>query len=990
MIWRLLQLVVGPAVLLGACAHSSLAHAADAPPQAIAKLDVKDVEFFERKIRPALHKHCYSCHSAEAKKVKGGLFLDSRADWMRGGDSGAAIKPDDPDNSLFIKAIRYDDAHLQMPPKGKLPDAVINDFVDWVRRGAPDPRAGQGAGQSAGAGIDVEKGRQFWAFQPVRRVTPPNVKDESWPRNDVDRFVLARLESANVKPVGDADRRTLIRRLYFDLIGLPPTPAQVEAFVNDKSPDAVERVVDALLASPRFGERWGRHWLDVARHADSNGGDINVTYHQAWRYRDYVINAFNNDKPFDRFIVEQIAGDLMASNSDAERAERLIATGFLVIGPKMLSERDKEKLRMDVVDEQVDTIGRAFLGMTLGCARCHDHKFDPIPTTDYYAMAGVFRSTQTIAGNKLGNVFVSGWLERELPANDEQKEAIAAHKKATDDLNAKLKSAKAEQKKLADQQAKRGAPKLAGIVVDDTAARKNGTWKDSTYVSSYVGKGYVHDNKEGKGEFSVVYTPDLPAAGNYEVRISYTPGNGRARSVPITVRYTGGEKTIRVNQETKPPIDNLFVSLGRYQFEKGRAGSVTISTKGTDGYYVIADAVQFIPLDDDGKPKVQPAESKPKHDDGLQQRLTAATRRVTQLEKQAADLKKQAPKTIPKVMAVQDRPEVGDWHVHVRGEVRNHGPKVPRGVLSVATTEEPNLQLPPTHSGRLELAQWIVNKDNPLTARVAVNRVWHHLFGAGLVPTVDNFGSLGQRPSHRELLDYLADRFVAEGWSIKKAIRRVVLSRTYQLASDHDSVGFAIDPENRLLYRQNRRRLQGEAIRDAILSISGQLDVTSGGSPVASLGESAIANSAGQQGGIDTDRIKRRSVYLPIIRNDVAPFLSVFDIADPEMVTGRRAVTTTPAQALLMLNSPFVRDNARATAELLLAKEVPDDAGRVGEAYRLILGRPASRLERDRALAFLRQRPQATGDNAAAATDLARWTALCQAIMASTEFRFLD
>src|SRR5579884_1414937 len=361
----------------------------DAPPTA------DQVAFFEKKIRPVLADSCFSCHSKESGKSKGGLLLDTRDAVLKGGANGPALVPGEPNKSLLIKALRYHNENLHMPPKGKLPDAVIADFEQWVRMGAPDPRTG---GAVARHDIDIEKGRRFWAFQPPRKHAAPRVRDTAWPRSDVDRFLLAAMEAKGVKPVADADRATLLRRVTFDLTGLPPTPEEVDAFVNDKAPDAYEKVVDRLLASPRFGERWGRHWLDVARYAESSGKEVNINYPQAWRYRDYVIRSFNDDKPFDRFAREQLAGDLLPAANDRQQAEQLTATGFLAIGPKSHNERLPLHFELDVADEQIDATTQAFLGLTVACARCHDHKFDPIPQKDYYALAGIFRSTETCYG----------------------------------------------------------------------------------------------------------------------------------------------------------------------------------------------------------------------------------------------------------------------------------------------------------------------------------------------------------------------------------------------------------------------------------------------------------------------------------------------------------------------------------------------------------------------------------------------------------------
>jgi len=944
--------------------------------------DRKGFEFFEKKIRPVLVKHCYACHSQTAKDLQGGLLLDTRAGIRKGGETGPAVVPGDLKKSLIVDALRY--GTLQMPPKKQLPKAVVDDFVKWIKLGAPDPRDGKTVSKSQPS-IELAEARKFWAFQPPKAHQPPAVKNRSWARTDIDRFILARLERHGLTPAKDADRRTLIRRVTFDLTGLPPTPKDVAAFLADDSKDAFAKVVDRLLASPQFGEHWGRHWLDVARYADSNGGDINLTFHNAWRYRDYVIDAFNTDKRFDRFIVEQIAGDLLQEKAESgrrkaegstptlkQRAERLVATGFLLVGPKMLSERDKEKLRMDVVDEQLDSIGRAFLGLTLGCARCHDHKFDPIPTRDYYALAGILRSTKGVQGIRMNNVNVSGWIERPLPMPLERERELAAYNAKVAELTKQIAALKRKLGKPAGNGIV-AAKELPGIVVDDVNAKLVGQWKKSTFTKRYVGKGYVHDEKTGKGEKSITFTPDVTKSGIYEVRLSYTGGGGRAKKVPVTIRSADGEKTIILDQTKQPRIGRLFHSLGRFRFAKGTDGSVTISNKGTDGH-VIADAVQFLVAD-----------AASIRTDAGSVRHGAETKRLAALERQLDTLKKNAPKPAPMAMAVEDREQPADWYICVRGEPHKHGRKVPRGFLSVLPNHG-KIDVNAKQSGRLELARWIADERNPLTARVAVNRAWHHLFGAGIVRSVDNFGKLGERPSHPELLDRLAVDFAADGWSVKRLIRRIVLSRTYQMSSLHDARNAAADPQNRLLWQHNRRRLPAEAIRDAILSASGRLSLAAGDSSVIGLGEQAVANNLMDKTGELKGQPFRRSVYLPLIRNDLPDFLTVFDFADPDVVVGVRAVTTVPAQALLMLNSGFVRGQAAQLAERAFRAEPRDDERRLNHIYELTLGRVPTKAESARAFRYL-DRLSSSGDRD---KTVAAWTSFCHALLASTEFRFLE
>ncbi|GIW79103.1 MAG: hypothetical protein KatS3mg105_0910 [Gemmatales bacterium] len=760
------------------------------------------IEFFESKIRPVLVQHCYSCHSKDAKRLRGGLRLDTREGVLRGGDSGKIIVPGKPSESLLIQALRHR-GEPAMPPKGKLPDSVIADFERWIALGAPDPRRETAVSRRLSNAPDDRE--DFWAFRPLTKPAIPTV-DSPWPHNEVDHFILDKLQSKGLAPAEDADRFVLLRRVYFDLIGLPPTPEQLEAFARDKSPDAFAKVVDRLLASPHFGERWGRHWLDLARYADSNGGDINATYTNAWRYRDYVIEAFNEDKPYDEFVIEQLAGDLLPAKTDAERDEQLIATGFLVLGAKMLSERDKEKLRMDVVDEQIDTVGRVFLGLTLGCARCHEHKFDPIPVEDYYALAGIFRSTLTISGSILGNVVISGWSKQRLSM-----------------------------------------------------------------------------------------PPELAAK----------------------------------RQE-------LEKQLAQYTAQKTEAQQLLASLK---------------------KQKKNTADTEAK---------------LKELIGRIDELKRKMP-PIPMAMAVRDVPSPSDCRITIRGNVHRLGKTVPRGFLTLFEDGTIQPTIDPSTSGRLELARWLVR--TPLVPRVMVNRIWHHLFGAGLVRSVDDFGNRGDRPSHPELLDYLAGKFVEEHWSVKKMIRRLVLSRTYQLSTHATPLAKAKDPENIWFGRRNRRHLDAESLRDAMLAISGVLDQKQGGSTIAGIGDKARRRS--------TEAFFRRSIYLPIIRTDVEPMLEIFDFPNPGMVTGRRAVTNVPAQALFLLNSPFVRQRSEETVNQIMAHAGSTEE-RIEAAYLRIVNRRPSAAEQAKALAFFKAISESE--------EIARegWVDFCQALFASTQFRFVE
>jgi hypothetical protein len=908
------------------------------------------IAFFESKIRPVLIKECYSCHSSEAKRLKGGLRLDSRAGVLKGGDSGPALVPGKPDESRLLEALRYDG--IEMPPKSKLPVEVIADFEKWVSLGAPDPRDGKAA--PVKAGIDIEAARRSWAYQQPRRHEAPPVTDADWPRTDIDRFILSSLEARGLRPTRDADRATLARRLHYDLIGLPPTPEEVASFVADGSPDAYEKLVDRLLASPRFGERWGRHWLDVARFGESltlRG----FVLKQAWRYRDYVIDAFNADMPFDQFIREQIAGDLLPSSSLTDRRRQLVATTFLVLGNTNLEEQDKKQLVMDVVDEQLDTIGKAFLAQTIGCARCHDHKFDPIPTRDYYALAGILRNTRT-----LEHANVSKWLEKPLPVSPEEEAVLRDHDQRIAAFEARVKAERdrmvAQGKTLALGREVIGVGDLPGIVVDDSRARKVGDWKQSKAVSPYIGAGYVHDDSSGKGEKTLTFQPDFPEAGKFEVWLAYTSAANRATAVPVTILSADGEKTVMVDMRAAPPIDGRFTSLGQYSFEKNGQGYVMVSNEATEGC-VAVDAVVFIPVDEAAK------------NNGLAH-AQSEQETLRKLEAELKRMKANAPKR-DMVITIAEEAEIGDARVHIRGSVDNLGDLAPRGFLRVATYGEVPT-FPARESGRRELADWIGGRANPLTARVTVNRVWHWLFGAGIVRTTDNFGTAGEAPSHPELLDDLATRFMDEGWSVKSLIRRIVLSRTYRLSTADDPRALAADPENRLLWRMNRRRLDAECIRDTILSVSGQLRFEMGGS--------AFPPSLGSDYGFNKED-NRRSVYIPVFRNALPELFEVFDFADPSMVVGRRDSSIVAPQALFLMNHPFVMDQARLAARRLLAEAGLDDEGRVTRAYQRTLGRPPTDPELRIGLDFVAQGSTRSEE---------AWATLFQALFSSIDFRYIN
>ncbi len=828
----------------------------------------EDVLFFESRIRPVLANACFSCHADSAPKLRGGLKVDSREALLRGGASGPAIVPGDPDASLLVRAVRYDDEDLQMPPKRALGPDVANDFARWVEMGAPWPGASAAMTASkdhAAYGIDLEKGRQWWAFQPPVKAEPPATKNTDWPQSDIDRFLLAAMEEKGVAPVGDAERAAWLRRVTFDLTGLPPTPEELATFEKDRSPGAFDLVIDRLLASPRFGERWGRHWLDVARYAESSGKDSNVLYPHAWRYRDWVIGAFNQDEPFDQFLERQIAGDLLPAMTDDQRAANIIATGYLALGTKGHNTRDVRQFALDVADEQIDAFSQGMLGLTIACARCHDHKFDPIPTRDYYAIAGIFLSTETCFGTKRG------------PGNNRPSDLIPLPEGAYLPNGPEMGTVQRAALERLRERAAKQAEEAAALLPRDNRTR-----------------------------------PGTGAADE---------AGGQARPDPQVLQRA------RIARETTALLDDL---LSRFD-EEGRA----------------------LPAN----------------------RLSMGVR-----ESRARDAR-----------------------VLERGEMDKAGATVPRGVLQVLSdAATPRIT---RGSGRRELADWITSEKNPLTARVWVNRVWLHLFGSGIVPTPDNFGASSMAPRNQALLDWLAVTFMEDGWSTKRLIRRIVRSHAYRLASEDHPAHRRVDPDATLLWRMPERRLDAEAIRDAMLAAAGTLVLEPPvGSPVGVLEGNARNDQV-----LDRALADRpvRSVYLPIVRDRLPEALEVFDAADPAFVTGDRDETSGATQALFLMNDAGVLQAADALAARLLALPGNDDA-RIEQAFLLVLGREPTGAEATAVRQFLREFPKTVakggaqrgdarpgrrdrgGDAPPADPRVAAWSAFVQTLFQTAEFRLLD
>ncbi len=780
----------------------------------------EQVAFFEGRIRPVLAENCYECHSPTAKKLKGGLLLDSSAGVQEGGFTGPAITPGDPDASLLVQALRHTTEDVAMPPKKKLPPHVIADFESWVRDGAPDPRTTDTvAAVRAKETIAWTKAREWWSFRPLAKPTPPAVKNTRWPANDIDRFILARLEAAEFKPAADADQRALLRRATFDLTGLPPTPEEVAAFLADATPQAFTRVVDRLLASPRYGERWGRHWLDVVRYADTAGDNSDYPIPQIHRYRDWVIAAFNRDLPYDEFVRDQLAGDLRGGASVEESHARLIATGYIANARRFGSRVDDYPQHL-TIEDTIDNVGRSFLGLTVSCARCHDHKFDPIPTQDYYALYGILHNTRY------------PWPGIEL--DKKQRDFVPLVPPAEfGEATTTIKTRQREQAKL-DKEATR----LRNLVKDESDAEKKKTLQTQIKAAEKLALDHAR------------------------------------QPLPFEFAYAVGEAA--------------------------KFSEVTVQQKG-----------------DPAKP----------------------------------------------------------------------GETVPRRFLTVLG----GAALPPgtPASGRAQLADWILAADNPLPARVMANRIWQHHFGRGLVPTPNDFGKQGKPPTHPELLDYLATQFRAGGWSVKNLHRQIMLSRTYRLASARSAESLVRDPTNELLSSFPRRRLDAEAIRDSLLALGGNLDLSPAGAhPFPAPHEWKYTQHNPFKAVYESNR---RSVYLMTARIQRHPYLAIFDGADPSTSTPARPTSTTPLQALYLLNDRLVHDQAGRVADQL-SVHPGDERTRLNRAYELLFARPPAADERTAAQTFLAKARTQLHDAGIAADSIEpeAWRACVRVLFRLNEFVYLD
>jgi len=910
--------------------------------------DSSGLEFFEKEIRPLLLTHCYECHSAEAKHLKGGLRVDFRDGLLKGGDTGPAITPGNPDSSLLIEAVRYHNRELQMPPKRPLTPAQVNALVKWVERGAPDPRETGAKIAEQHKALTVKEGREFWAFKPLADPAVPRpLSPEASIENPIDAFHQLRLAEAGLTPAPPANKRDLIRRATYDLTGLPPTRREVEDFLADDSPGAFRRVVDRLLRSPQYGVRWGRHWLDVARYADSNGRDENLAFGNAWRYRDYVVNAFNHDKPFNRFLIEQIAGDLLP---DSDR-ETFTATGFLQLGAKVLAEGDKDKLVMDTIDEQIDTMGKAFLGMTLGCARCHSHKFDPVPQDDYYALAAIFKSSRTFAEG--GRGAIKYWYERDF-ADEEEKKRIAD----VDKEIAKYRSAASSFKSKATVTLRGEArAKAADYLVAATKFAPSATLEEVALIAKPKG---LHPRILHTCRLHLEYNKTDPFFAQWHE----WAGDPVAVGKHFSALFQEAEAALADARKKNPKAKTLQDA----RLEAARAALYDLS-----GFLTVP--------------------AKPEH--AFDAETLAEYHRLSEeariFESAAAD--------ITAAMGVTDGEIQKDIPLHIRGSHLNLGRPVPRGVPQVMRFSRRDLKFPEKQSGRLELAQWMADDRHPLTARVFVNRVWRWHFGRGIVPTPNNFGVQGAEPTHPELLDWLAEEFIRSGWSVKTLHRLIMNSHAYRMATQHANPDKAdqVDPANLLWSRFEIRRLEAEEIRDAALAAAGLLDKRLGGKTIPLRNRQFFFNHTSEDH-TNYEKLRRRSLYLPVVRNHLCGIFEQFDFPDPNLPVGNRQTTTVAPQALMMMNSTLFMDAGDALAGQAMEMVGVDDGERIDFAYQRALVRPPSNAERERALRFIAELTgppallnSSTMDEAANAEARRKaWSLFCQSLLASNEFIYLN
>ena len=983
-----------------------------------AKPGPRELEFFEKEVRPLFVEHCYRCHSVNAKRLEAGLLLDSRAGQLRGGDTGPAIVPGQIGESLLIQAVRYED--LEMPPKGKLPAKAVETLVRWIEMGAPWPEEAAPVANGKRGTFDLEKRKsEFWVWQPIVAPEKPTVKNAAWPKSEVDHHILGQLEKAGLEPAVDADQTALLRRLYFDLIGLPPTAEEVENFIEDEEPDAIGRVVDRLLVLPHFGERWGRHWLDLTRYAESRGHEFDNDTPNAYQYRDYVIRALNADVPYDQFVREQIAGDLLPNprlHPTSKFNESVLGTGFWFLGEWVHSPVDIRKDESDRFDNMIDVMSKTFLGVTVACARCHDHKFDAISTADYYSLSGFMQS--------------SDYRQVRFEAMEQNRQVA----RELSEVDARYQREVREFLERQDIQPPAPSDPLRdGAIIFDYGNISQVQYLQDGYIFGQSprreGLPYLHDEDEAVLKIAkfgaAVSDPiwsDFESITEGFVRNSSSlaklPKSGRTLRTP-TFELKHGKVSCLVEGR-----GHIVACVDSHRLVAGPLHGQTVKSIGKQDGWVTLNLdryvghrlhLEFVPASDSSlsvrlvtqgldSGELAKIDQRLTASEGALVTYAAAVEKIFQTDGEGAGIpeaqkiihawqreREQLSKKIVRKSHLAPAMMDGtgeDDRVLIRGNSAKPGRVEPRHFLTAIAGNTP-MEIE-RGSGRLELAEHINDPSNPLASRVIVNRIWHHLMGRGIVPTVDDFGFLGQRPSHPELLDHLATRFLAGGRSIKAMIKYIVLSRTYQMSSYADPRATEADPRNLLWHHQAPRRLQGEVIRDSLLALSGRLNPKPFGPPVPIHLTPFMDGRGrpGKSGPLDGDG--RRSIYIAVRRNFLSPFMLTFDTPAPFSSMGRRNVSNVPAQSLILMNDPLVVELAHGWAERAL-RNVPENgregiAKRVEWMYLTGFGRQPTATESQAAIAFLDSK---VNEFEVATEDTDLWADFAHVLVNTKEFIFL-
>ena len=948
-------------------------------------------EFFEAKVRPLFTAQCQVCHGE--KQQMGGLDLTRRKGLDRTDGAGPVVVPGDPDASSLIRSVRYT-SKIKMPPTGKLSDGEIADLTKWVRMGAPwpEPKVSQRSEQHGADFTDEEK--SWWSFQPVERHEPPAVANADWVRSPIDNFILARLEEEGLTPAPEVDKLTLLRRVTYDLTGLPPTEREINEFLEDDSAEAYEKVIERLLESSRYGERWGRHWLDVARYADSTGVDEDHKYPYAWKYRDYVVDAFNDDMPFDQFLREQVAGDLLpADEPGTVNARGIIATGFLALGPKLIAEQDKKKMLYDMVDEQIEVVGKAVLGLTLQCARCHDHKFDPIRTRDYYSMASIFRSTKQVVDWKkhVSELYFAPLVP------DAEADRYFSHQKKIEHKKQQISNVIDEQTATRVMRLLPELPKY--LVAAREAASMPKPSAPDPVASGETSAGPAPDDTVQR--VAAKHSLDAGLLGKWVKYLEPTeevrPHLDRLVQAPAAELPAVAE---RYREEFEKTASKRYDGLAKWRRQFDEA--LTKGEEPPDKPIFFAGENRFFTETVGGKGPLGVAK-----EDREKFFSSEAMAKLASLEAEQESLQKTLPVKPPMANAVAEEAPY-QQHVFIGGNVRTLGDEVPKAFPAILTRDDqPKIN---TVSGRLELAQWLSSEDNPLTARVMANRIWQWHFGEGLVRTPNNYGRLGSSPSHPELLDFLASEFVRRGWSIKAMHRLILLSSAYRMSTETTKQAGEKDPDNRLLSHFGRRRMSAEEIRDSLLAIEGTIDFGMGGTLQTGVGQGMTTTN--QLPPFDVSKSYRRTLYLPLRRANIPKLLTLFDFGDATTSAGSRASTNVAPQALFMMNSDFVSRVTENLARRLLAERRTPDEKRIRQAWLTTLGQEPTSSEVAEAIDYIRAFQERTAekdfqevetsrqDGAHRSPDypayyyggatLAAWQSYCRVLLASNDFIYIQ